>query len=83
MNYKSTMNNKNIALSVRDKLLNHAKKNKRPFNEVLQYYGVERFLYRLSLSDYKDVLFLKGALLFFVWQPGKYTVFTLKVPRVE
>ena len=62
------MNNKNIALSVRDKLLNHAKKNKRPFNEILQYYGIERFLYRLSLSDYKDILFLKGALLFFVWQ---------------
>lgn len=61
-------NTKNIAKSVRGKLLNHAKRNKRPFGEVLQYYGIERFLYRLSLSDYKDVLFLKGALLFFVWQ---------------
>lgn len=60
--------NKNIAASIRDRLLNYAKKNQRPFGEVLQYYGIERFLYRLSLSSYKDVLFLKGALLFFVWQ---------------
>lgn len=62
------MNNKNIALSVRTKLLNYSKKHQRPFNEVLQYYGIERFLYRLSSSKYKDILFLKGALLFFVWQ---------------
>lgn len=59
---------KNIAKSIREKLLNHARKNNRPFNEVLLYYGIERFLYRLSLSSYKDVFFLKGALMFFVWQ---------------
>lgn len=60
--------NKNIAQSIRAKLLNHAKKNNRLFNQVLQYYGIERFLYRLSQSKYKDVLFLKGALLFVIWQ---------------
>lgn len=48
--------NKNISASVRDRLLNLARKDKRPFNELLQYYSMERFLYRLSLSRHSDKL---------------------------
>ena len=59
---------KNVAASIRQKLLNKAKENDRPFNEILQYYVMERFLYRLSISDYKDQFILKGALLFTIWQ---------------
>ena len=36
--------------------------------EILQYYGMERFLYRFSRSEYADKFVLKGALLFTVWQ---------------
>ena len=39
----------------------------RPFSEVLQYYGMERFLYRFSQSKYADKFILKGALMFTVW----------------
>ncbi|MEK6567225.1 MAG: nucleotidyl transferase AbiEii/AbiGii toxin family protein [Candidatus Omnitrophota bacterium] len=34
----------------------------------MQYYGMERFLYRFSKSKYADKFVLKGALLFAVWQ---------------
>ena len=52
----------NIPASVRQRLLNRSRKDKRPYNELLQYYAMERFLYRLSQSDYKDSFILKGAL---------------------
>ena len=39
----------NIAASVRQRLLNKARADQRPFSELLQYYAMERFLYRLSL----------------------------------
>lgn len=59
---------KNIPASVRDRLLHLARTQKRPFNELLQYYGMERFLYRLSQSSYADRFILKGALMLRVWQ---------------
>ena len=62
----------NIAASIRQKLLNKAKIEKRPFNELLQYYGMERFLYRLSISAYSNKFILKGALLFRVWSTDIY-----------
>jgi hypothetical protein len=64
----SQKNIRNIAVSVRQKLLNKSKELSRPFNELLQYYGLERFLYRLSVSRYRDKFVLKGALLFTVWK---------------
>ncbi|MFA6012397.1 MAG: hypothetical protein WC799_20575 [Desulfobacteraceae bacterium] len=39
---------KNIPASVRQRLLNLARKDKRPFNELIQYYAMEPFLYSLS-----------------------------------
>ena len=57
----------NIAASVRARLLNRAKAEDRPFNELLQYYAMERFLYRLSCSQYVDQFVLKGALMFQLW----------------
>lgn len=59
---------KNIEASVRALLQNKAKETNRPFQEVLQYYGMERFLYRFSRSEYADKFILKGALMFTVWQ---------------
>lgn len=37
----------NMGASVHQRLLNKSKRTKRPFNELLHYYGMERFLYRL------------------------------------
>ena len=45
---------------------------KRPVKEVLQYYAMERFLYRLSVSPYKDSFFLKGGLMLMVWNPANH-----------
>lgn len=59
---------RNIAASVRQRLLNHARAEGRPFNEVLQYFALERFLYRLGRSPYHHQFVLKGALMFTVWQ---------------
>lgn len=58
----------NIQASIRDRLRNKAKATNRPFAEIMQYYGMERFLYRFSRSEYTDQFVLKGALLFTVWQ---------------
>lgn len=59
---------KDIAASVKARLQNKARELGRPFNEVLQYYAIERLLYRLSQSPYAEQFILKGALLFFGWK---------------
>lgn len=59
---------KNVQASIRAKLQNKAKEANRPFSEILQYYGMERFLYRFSRSKYANKFILKGALMFTVWQ---------------
>lgn len=58
----------NIAASVRQRLLNKARETGRPFNELLQYFAMERFLYRLSVSPYEEKFVLKGALMLTVWE---------------
>lgn len=63
---------KNIAASVRQKLLNRAKGDKRPFAELLQYYAMERFLYRLSQSAHSKHFILKGALMLRVWESPEF-----------
>ncbi len=58
----------NVPASIRDKLLHRSRATKRPFLELLQYYSIERFLYRLSISNHNHKFFLKGALMFKAWQ---------------
>lgn len=58
---------KNIDASVRQRLLNKARESGRPFGELVQYYAMERFLYRLSKSPHADKFVLKGALMLSVW----------------
>ena len=41
---------KNVAASVHQRLLNLARASGRPFNELAQYYALERWLYRLARS---------------------------------
>jgi predicted nucleotidyltransferase component of viral defense system len=59
---------RNTAASVRQRLLNRARSDQRPFNELLQYYAIERFLYRLSRSEHADRFILKGALMLQAWR---------------
>lgn len=58
---------KNVAASVRARLLNIAKTEGSDFNQVLVRYALERLLYRLSQSEHADNFLLKGALLFALW----------------
>lgn len=58
---------KNIAASVRQRLLNIAREQEEDFNLILTRYGLERMLYRLSQSEWQDQFLLKGAMLFTFW----------------
>jgi predicted nucleotidyltransferase component of viral defense system len=61
------MNGRNVAASVRARLLNRARETGQDFNFILIRYALERLLYRLSISAYADQFLLKGALLFDLW----------------
>jgi hypothetical protein len=58
---------KNIAASVKAKLLNIASEAKIDFNLILRQYVQERFLYRVANSHYSNNFILKGALLFLAY----------------
>jgi len=60
-------NIKNMAASVHERLLKLARETSRPFNELLQLFAIERFIYRLSKSPHADRFILKGALMLSVW----------------
>ena len=59
---------KNIAASVRQRLLNKARETNHSFSELVQYFAMERFLYRLSKSTCANKFILKGALMLAVWE---------------
>jgi len=59
---------KEVAASVHQRLLNKAKDSSRPFNEILQHFAIERFLYRLSKCPNAGRFILKGALMFTAWK---------------
>ncbi len=56
-----------MAGSVHQRLINKARKLKEDFNFVLIRYALERLLYRLSQSPYRNHFILKGAMLFQIW----------------
>jgi predicted nucleotidyltransferase component of viral defense system len=58
---------KNTAASVRNRLLELARQRGEDFQLILTRYGLERLLYRLCQSEYRDRFVLKGALLFSLW----------------
>lgn len=65
------MSQANVAASVHQRLLNKSRDRGRPFGELLQYFVMERFLYRLSVSEHSEKFVLKGALMFAAWNaPG-------------
>lgn len=66
---------KDLAASVRARLLNIAKAEGSDFNQVLVRFALERMLYRRSQSAHADHFLLKGALLFALWYdlPHRHT----------
>ncbi len=57
----------NSAISIRQKLLNLAKERRENFDFVLKQFLIQRLLYRLSVSEFREQFLLKGAMLFWVW----------------
>jgi hypothetical protein len=57
-----------MAASVRQRLLDISRANGRPFNEILQYFAMERFLYRLGECPHGRKFVLKGALMLVAWK---------------
>jgi predicted nucleotidyltransferase component of viral defense system len=55
------------AASIHARLLNLARTRGDDFNLILNRYGLERWLYRLSASEERERLWLKGAMLFALW----------------
>jgi predicted nucleotidyltransferase component of viral defense system len=62
----------NIAESIYTRLKNLAKKRQQPMGEILRYYCMERFLYRLGISDYNKRCFIKGGLLLMIWNQSAH-----------
>ena len=58
---------RNLAASVKARLLALAQTRGDDFNRLLVRYGIERLLFRLSRSPHAGQFLLKGAMLFVVW----------------
>ena len=58
---------RNLAASVRNRLLDRARRAGEDFQLLLTHYVIERMLYRLSQSAWRNEFVLKGAMLFRVW----------------
>jgi predicted nucleotidyltransferase component of viral defense system len=58
---------RNLAASVRARLLTLAQEKGEDYQRILGKYAVERFLFRLGRSEHRDRFILKGAMLFTLW----------------
>ena len=65
---------RNVAASVRQKLLNRSRAKGEDFLFLITRYALERFLYRLGRSVHNDRFVLKGALLFALWEGDLHRV---------
>jgi predicted nucleotidyltransferase component of viral defense system len=60
---------KDLEASILARLRNYTRENLLVHQDVLTYYGLERFLYRLSQSKWNSDFVLKGALAMLAWNP--------------
>ena len=63
---------RNVAASVRQRLLNLSRAEGEDFQKVLLRYAIERLLYRLSRSPHHRRFVLKGATLFTLWSDSPH-----------
>jgi predicted nucleotidyltransferase component of viral defense system len=52
--------------------MNYARQHRLDFNTVLVRYGIERLLFRLSQSNHVNDFYLKGAMLFVLWESNPH-----------
>ena len=62
----------NIALSIRNRLTQRARERRENAQLLMTRYVIERVLYRLSVSPYRERFVLKGAMLFSLWTRAPY-----------
>ena len=63
---------KNVAASVRARLLNLSRAEGVPLHALMDQYATGRFLYRLAQSEYRERFVLKGAQLFRIWEAEEH-----------
>lgn len=59
-------------ISVKDRLKNQAAASGKTFQEALMAYGLERTVYRLSMSEYKERFTLKGGIFLYALFDGEF-----------
>ena len=62
---------KNLAASIRERLLNLSREQGRIFEVVLVTYGLQRMIYRLAISEFRNQFILKGGMLVTLWIAGQ------------
>ena len=62
----------NSVASVKDKLKNQSRETGRTLQELFTLYGLERTIYRLSVSRYKENFVLKGGIFLYALYQGDY-----------
>lgn len=63
---------KSVGASVRARLTDYARQRGENAQLVMQRFAIERLIYRLAQSGYRDHFILKGAMLFSLWAPVPY-----------
>jgi len=67
------------AISVKDRLKNQAKEDGRTMQDELVTYGLERTIYRLSISEYVEQFTLKGGIFLYALFDGDFTRATMDI----
>lgn len=67
------------AISVKDRLKNQAKKDGRTMQDELVTYGLERTIFRLSISEYAERFTLKGGIFLYALFDGNYARATIDI----
>ena len=67
------------AISVKDRLKNQAKEDGRTMQDELVTYGLERTIYRLSISEYAERFTLKGGIFLYALFAGNFARATMDI----
>lgn len=63
---------RDVAASVRQRLLDQSRSSGQDFQRLLVRYGIERLLYRMSRTEARNRYVLKGAMLFAAWADAPF-----------
>lgn len=71
------------AISVKDRLKNQAKEDGKTMQDELVTYGLERAIYRLSISEYAERFILKGGIFLYALFDGNFARATCDLDSKE